>query len=229
MQLMLMPGDVCGVPSARRGSTRSAESCVTFRAQVEPEVSAERLAELEAMGFSRNRGVRALHGTGTDSVEQAVNWLVDHGEDADVDTPLLVPKVRRTAFFQYHLAKGEPRGKGMQVKFCDARRSCIATCLRLMFDAHHYAQRRQQPCPRHVAAAACRLCLCPSSPARRLDLHIVRAVCQQPRSRLARRLVLTGGEEAPAQRRGGSPGRGGPAPEGQGEAGGTPTCSALLQ
>ncbi len=57
-------------------------------------MSAERLAELEAMGFSRNRAVRALHGTGTDSVEQAVNWLVEHGDDADVDTPLLVPKVR---------------------------------------------------------------------------------------------------------------------------------------
>ena len=60
-------------------------------------MSAERLVELEAMGFSRNKAVRALHGTGTDSVEQAVNWLVDHGDDADVDTPLLVPKVRCTA------------------------------------------------------------------------------------------------------------------------------------
>ena len=58
--------------------------------QVEPEVSSERLAELEAMGFSRNKAVRALHGTGTDSIEQAVNWLVEHGDDADVDTRAVV-------------------------------------------------------------------------------------------------------------------------------------------
>lgn len=63
------------------------------RPQVEPPVSAELVAQLEAMGFSRNKAVRALHATGTDSMEQAVNWIVEHGEDADVDTPLLLPKV----------------------------------------------------------------------------------------------------------------------------------------
>ena len=50
--------------------------------------------QLEAMGFSANKAVRALHFTGTSSLEQAVAWLVEHGEDADIDTPLLIPKVR---------------------------------------------------------------------------------------------------------------------------------------
>ena len=40
-----------------------------------------------------HRAVRALHGTGSASVEAAVNWVVDHDNDADLDTPLLVAKV----------------------------------------------------------------------------------------------------------------------------------------
>lgn len=47
-------------------------------------------------GLSGCHGIRrALHATGTSSLEQAVNWLVEHGEDADIDTPLLIPKVHR--------------------------------------------------------------------------------------------------------------------------------------
>lgn len=57
-------------------------------------MSAELVEQLEGMGFSRNKAVRALHATGTDSVEQAVNWIVEHGEDAGADTPLRLPKAR---------------------------------------------------------------------------------------------------------------------------------------
>ncbi len=39
------------------------------------------------------RSVRALHSTGTDNIEQAVSWIVEHEEDADLDTPLLIPQV----------------------------------------------------------------------------------------------------------------------------------------
>lgn len=53
------------------------------------------LEELINMGFSHNRAVRALHATGSAGVESAVNWVVDQGEDATLDTPLLVPKVCR--------------------------------------------------------------------------------------------------------------------------------------
>ena len=39
------------------------------------------------------RSTRALHFTGTDNVEQAITWIVEHEADADLDKPLLVPKV----------------------------------------------------------------------------------------------------------------------------------------
>ena len=56
-------------------------------------MNAELVVQLQGMGFSYNRAVRALHATGTDNMEQAVNWIVEHTEDADVDMPLLLPKV----------------------------------------------------------------------------------------------------------------------------------------
>ena len=62
--------------------------------KIEPEVDAKCLAELEGMGFNRNRAVRALYHTGTDNVEQAVNWIVEHENDADVDDPLLIAKTK---------------------------------------------------------------------------------------------------------------------------------------
>ncbi len=40
------------------------------------------------------RAVRALHSTGTDSVEQAIAWIEQHEQDADADAPLLLPKAR---------------------------------------------------------------------------------------------------------------------------------------
>ncbi|EIE21636.1 hypothetical protein COCSUDRAFT_30128 [Coccomyxa subellipsoidea C-169] len=59
---------------------------------VEPTVNADLLQQLQDMGFPKNRSVRALHSTGTDNIEQAVSWIVEHEEDADLDTPLLIPQ-----------------------------------------------------------------------------------------------------------------------------------------
>jgi len=56
------------------------------------EVDATLLSELGEMGFEANRATRALYATGTSSIEQAVNWIVEHEGDADLDLPLLVPK-----------------------------------------------------------------------------------------------------------------------------------------
>ena len=44
------------------------------------------------MGFSRNKAVRALYNTGCDTIENAINWIMDHQDDMDVDEPLLVAK-----------------------------------------------------------------------------------------------------------------------------------------
>jgi uncharacterized UBP type Zn finger protein len=59
---------------------------------ITPEVSAALLATLTEMGFNDNRATRALYATGTDTAEVAVNWIMEHEGDADIDTPLLVPK-----------------------------------------------------------------------------------------------------------------------------------------
>ena len=59
---------------------------------ITPEVDEATVKELEGMGFGRNRAIRALYTTGTTSVEQAVNWIVEHEADADIDEPLLIKK-----------------------------------------------------------------------------------------------------------------------------------------
>lgn len=46
------------------------------------------LQQLEAMGFPPNRGEKALHATGNDSAEAAMEWLFQHLEDPDIDAPI---------------------------------------------------------------------------------------------------------------------------------------------
>ncbi|TYI20384.1 hypothetical protein ES332_A07G233900v1 [Gossypium tomentosum] len=55
------------------------------------EVNMNLLGKLESLGFPRARAVRGLHHTGNTTVEDAVNWLIDHENDADIDQmPLVV-------------------------------------------------------------------------------------------------------------------------------------------
>lgn len=46
------------------------------------------LSMLEAMGFPRVRCEKALHATGNADGEAAMNWLLAHMEDPDIDTPV---------------------------------------------------------------------------------------------------------------------------------------------
>lgn len=46
-----------------------------------------------AQGFPAARATRALYHSGGSSMEAAVGWLEEHAEDANIDEPLLVPKV----------------------------------------------------------------------------------------------------------------------------------------
>lgn len=46
------------------------------------------LSQLESMGFPRVRCEKALHATGNTDPEAAMNWLVSHMEDPDIDEPL---------------------------------------------------------------------------------------------------------------------------------------------
>ncbi|KAL9404401.1 hypothetical protein Peur_001373 [Populus x canadensis] len=52
---------------------------------VAPEVDKKILDELEAMGFPTARATRALHYSGNVSLEAAVNWVVEHENDPDID------------------------------------------------------------------------------------------------------------------------------------------------
>lgn len=58
---------------------------------VVPEVNKELLAELEAMGFPSARATRALHFSGNDNIEAAVNWVVEHENDPEIDQMPMVP------------------------------------------------------------------------------------------------------------------------------------------
>lgn len=49
---------------------------------------AEALAMLEAMGFPRVRGEKALHATGNSDANAAMEWLFGHMDDPDIDVPL---------------------------------------------------------------------------------------------------------------------------------------------
>ncbi|TPX51477.1 hypothetical protein SeMB42_g00703 [Synchytrium endobioticum] len=46
------------------------------------------MEQLQAMGFTENRGKRALLATGNSGADAAMNWLFEHMEDPDIDDPL---------------------------------------------------------------------------------------------------------------------------------------------
>lgn len=50
----------------------------------------EAVAQLEMMGFGRNRCERALHATGNSDANAAMEWLFGHMEDADIDDSLVL-------------------------------------------------------------------------------------------------------------------------------------------
>ena len=55
------------------------------------------LGQLEAMGFPRNRCEKALHASGNADADTAMNWLFQHMEDPDIDTPLNLGTTQVTA------------------------------------------------------------------------------------------------------------------------------------
>merc|ERR1712187_972037 len=48
---------------------------------------------IDEMGFEEMNSEKALFKTDNQGVEFAVNWLAEHGEDADIDLPMLPPPV----------------------------------------------------------------------------------------------------------------------------------------
>ncbi|KAJ1564592.1 hypothetical protein HK405_014473, partial [Cladochytrium tenue] len=56
-----------------------------------PAVDEGAVDQLMAMGFSRNRCIRALLATGNSGPDSAMNWIFEHMDDADIDDPVPVP------------------------------------------------------------------------------------------------------------------------------------------
>ncbi|XVF84630.1 hypothetical protein PTKIN_Ptkin17bG0052700 [Pterospermum kingtungense] len=69
----------------------AAGSTSQYEEMVVPEVDKKLLEELEAMGFPTARATRALHFSGNASLEAAVNWVVEHEADPDIDQMPMVP------------------------------------------------------------------------------------------------------------------------------------------
>lgn len=68
-----------------------------------------------------DRATRALHFTGTASLEQAIDWIMKHQDDPDVDDPLLVDKVGHAWMCLRYL----PFHAGLDVCSCLVLCNCI--------------------------------------------------------------------------------------------------------
>ncbi|CAN6447054.1 unnamed protein product [Victoria cruziana] len=60
-------------------------SAAESQEMVVPDVDKKLLEELESMGFSTARATRALHFSGNGGLESAINWVVEHENDEDID------------------------------------------------------------------------------------------------------------------------------------------------
>lgn len=80
-----VPKAAAELEQATNASTSEPEEMVV------PEVDKKLLEELEAMGFPVARATRALHFSGNASIEAAINWVVEHENDSDIDQMPLVP------------------------------------------------------------------------------------------------------------------------------------------
>lgn len=70
------------------------------------EVNKKLLEELEAMGFPRARSTRALHYSGNSSLEEAINWVIDHENDLDIDQmPLVTVNIDLEPFQPFHITE----------------------------------------------------------------------------------------------------------------------------
>ncbi|XP_068645662.1 vicilin-like seed storage protein At2g18540 [Aristolochia californica] len=96
------------LPESEEGN-KSADS-EPGQEMVVPEVDKKLLEELESMEFSTAKATRALHYSGNSGVEAAVNWLVDHEHDPDIDEMPRVP-------VEIKVESGRPSLTPEQVKF----------------------------------------------------------------------------------------------------------------
>ncbi|KDP39354.1 hypothetical protein JCGZ_01111 [Jatropha curcas] len=83
---------------------------------VAPEVDQKLLEELEGMGFPKARATRALHYSGNASIEAAVNWIVEHENDPDIDDMPMVPANKNVEDPKPSLTPEEMKLKAQELK-----------------------------------------------------------------------------------------------------------------
>ncbi|KAI4964178.1 hypothetical protein ZWY2020_006944 [Hordeum vulgare] len=87
----------CFIPPTYRGlytnlATKLQSEGTTLKAMAVPQVDKKMLGELEVMGFPAVRSIRALHYSGNSNLQSAINWLLEHESDSDIDQLPLVSR-----------------------------------------------------------------------------------------------------------------------------------------
>ncbi|KAG6586194.1 UBX domain-containing protein 1-A, partial [Cucurbita argyrosperma subsp. sororia] len=84
------------------------------------EVKQKLLRKVESLGFSRARAARALHVTGNASFEDAIDWIVHHENDPDIDqVPLVAIEIDIESPEPFHITE-ETKKKANELRY-DAR------------------------------------------------------------------------------------------------------------
>ncbi|XP_074306928.1 uncharacterized protein LOC141642134 [Silene latifolia] len=102
-------GDAAPMDVDASGSGASEEMVV-------PEVDKKLVEELEGMGFSTARSTRALHYSGNASLEAAVNWIVEHENDPDIDEMPMVPASAKNEPPKPSLTEEEKKQKFLELR-----------------------------------------------------------------------------------------------------------------
>ncbi|CBF79349.1 hypothetical protein AN7422.2 [Aspergillus nidulans FGSC A4] len=90
------------------------------------EVNMDTLNQLLAMGFPRVRCEKALYSTGNSDAEAAMNWLLSHMDDPDIDEPVHKKRVSEFGANEQDLAKIAQLGD-MGIDDSRARKALTAT------------------------------------------------------------------------------------------------------
>ncbi|KAG6741533.1 hypothetical protein POTOM_054795 [Populus tomentosa] len=104
-------------PAADASTTTQPEVAICSLEMVAPEVDKKILEELEAMGFPTARATRALHYSGNASLEAAVNWVVEHENDPDIDEMPMVPVNSKAEASKPSLTPEEVKQKAQELRY----------------------------------------------------------------------------------------------------------------
>ncbi|KAL5711664.1 hypothetical protein ACHQM5_013925 [Ranunculus cassubicifolius] len=94
----------------------SDDKVVEEEEMIVPVVDANLIEELQGMGFSTARSTRALHFSGNGSLESAINWIMEHENDMDIDEMPLVPASTKNEPPKPSLTEEEKKIKAQELR-----------------------------------------------------------------------------------------------------------------